>query len=545
MRQAGRYLPEYRELRGDRDILETIRTPEQAAEVTLQPLRRMPVDAAILFSDIVVPLVAVGVPIRIEAGRGPVLDEPFRGDADLARLRPLEPEADEPYVLETVRLLAKELRGAADRVRRRAVHAGELSDRGRPVARSRAHEGAVVERAGGVGPVARGAGRHRGAAPAGAGGRGGERPAGVRLVGGGARPRHLPRARATPHAAVVRRPRRPRRADDPLRRRHRRAARRDGRGGRRRHRHRRARSAGRGLGSDRRPGGPRRAGQPRPDGAAVDLGGRRGRRRSTCSRAPAAATGTSSTWGTACCRPRRSATCSGWSTWCTSARSDERPGRGDRRRRVGSDRRLPAGRRRHRRHRVGGRRDHRRQAPLGRGRRAASAGRSRLVPGAQALGGRAVSRARDRRRAHRAARLGRVPVDGGGPGAVPDGHRVRHPGRPWRRVPVAGRLPSRPAPRAAGLREAEAPRRRRRVARVVAPPPPGRRGDRPRDRAAARRALRRRRRPAVGARDVPRAAEVGGRAGLAAPRARRRRPATDGAASAVRCSSSLVRGSSD
>jgi uroporphyrinogen decarboxylase len=109
MRQAGRYLPEYRELRGDRDILETIRTPEQAVEVTLQPLRRMPVDAAILFSDIVVPLVAVGVPIRIEAGRGPVLDDPFRGDADLARLRPLEPEADEPYVPETVRLLAKEL----------------------------------------------------------------------------------------------------------------------------------------------------------------------------------------------------------------------------------------------------------------------------------------------------------------------------------------------------------------------------------------------------------------------------------------------------
>ena len=109
MRQAGRYLPEYRQLRGDGDILETIRTPEQAVEVTLQPLRRMPLDAAILFSDIVVPLVAVGVPIRIEAGRGPVLDEPFRGDADLRRLPPLEPEADEPYVLETVRMLVKEL----------------------------------------------------------------------------------------------------------------------------------------------------------------------------------------------------------------------------------------------------------------------------------------------------------------------------------------------------------------------------------------------------------------------------------------------------
>ncbi len=109
MRQAGRYLPEYRELRGDRDILETIRRPEEAVEITLQPLRRMPLDAAIVFSDIVVPLVAVGLPIRVEQGRGPVLDEPFRGDRDLQRLRPLDPEADEPYALEAIRLLVKEL----------------------------------------------------------------------------------------------------------------------------------------------------------------------------------------------------------------------------------------------------------------------------------------------------------------------------------------------------------------------------------------------------------------------------------------------------
>jgi uroporphyrinogen decarboxylase len=109
MRQAGRYLPEYRELRGDRDILETIRRPEEAVELTLQPLRRMPVDAAIVFSDIVVPLAAIGLPIRVEQGRGPVLDEPVRRDADLARLRPLEPETDEPYTLEAIRLLAKEL----------------------------------------------------------------------------------------------------------------------------------------------------------------------------------------------------------------------------------------------------------------------------------------------------------------------------------------------------------------------------------------------------------------------------------------------------
>jgi uroporphyrinogen decarboxylase len=109
MRQAGRYLPEYRALRGDRDILSTIRRPDETVEITLQPLRRMPLDAAILFSDIVVPLVAVGLPIRVEPGRGPVLDEPIRSDQDLRRLRPLVPEEDEPFTIEAVRLLAAEL----------------------------------------------------------------------------------------------------------------------------------------------------------------------------------------------------------------------------------------------------------------------------------------------------------------------------------------------------------------------------------------------------------------------------------------------------
>lgn len=109
MRQAGRYLPEYRELRGDRDILETIRIPEEAVEITLQPLRRMPLDAAIVFSDIVVPLVATGIAFRIEAGSGPVLDEPIRSLRDVDRLRPLEPEVDEPYTLEAIRALVREL----------------------------------------------------------------------------------------------------------------------------------------------------------------------------------------------------------------------------------------------------------------------------------------------------------------------------------------------------------------------------------------------------------------------------------------------------
>jgi uroporphyrinogen decarboxylase len=109
MRQAGRYLPEYRALRGDGDILATLQRPDEVVELTMQPLRRMPVDAAILFSDIMVPLAAIGVPVRIEAGRGPVIDDPVRTAADVERLRTLEPEEDEGYVLEAVRLLRKEL----------------------------------------------------------------------------------------------------------------------------------------------------------------------------------------------------------------------------------------------------------------------------------------------------------------------------------------------------------------------------------------------------------------------------------------------------
>jgi len=109
MRQAGRYLPEYRELRGDRDVLEACRDPALATEVSLQPLRRMPLDAAIVFSDIMVPLAAVGIGVRIAPGTGPIVDDPVRSASDLERLRPLEPAEDEPYALEAIRLLRKEL----------------------------------------------------------------------------------------------------------------------------------------------------------------------------------------------------------------------------------------------------------------------------------------------------------------------------------------------------------------------------------------------------------------------------------------------------
>ena len=107
MRPAGRCLPESRALRQKHGMFDIFRNPELAAEVTMQPVRRLGVDAAILFSDIVVPLAAVG--IEVELRPGPVLAEPFRSPADLNRLRPLEPGADMPYVLDTVRMLADQL----------------------------------------------------------------------------------------------------------------------------------------------------------------------------------------------------------------------------------------------------------------------------------------------------------------------------------------------------------------------------------------------------------------------------------------------------
>ena len=110
MRQAGRSLPEYRELRGTGSILDAIHTPDLATEITLQPVRRHGVDAAVLFSDIVVPIQAVGFGVDVVPDTGPVVEDPFAGAADLDRLRPLEPEADLPYVLETVRNLVDELK---------------------------------------------------------------------------------------------------------------------------------------------------------------------------------------------------------------------------------------------------------------------------------------------------------------------------------------------------------------------------------------------------------------------------------------------------
>jgi len=108
MRQAGRSLPEYHRVRAGISMLDSCTRPELITEITLQPLRRYAVDAAILYSDIVVPLRAIGVDVDIKAGVGPVVGEPVRTAADIVPLRALDP-GEVPYVTEAVRMLVAEL----------------------------------------------------------------------------------------------------------------------------------------------------------------------------------------------------------------------------------------------------------------------------------------------------------------------------------------------------------------------------------------------------------------------------------------------------
>ncbi|MFF7359398.1 uroporphyrinogen decarboxylase [Streptomyces sp. NPDC008125] len=108
MRQAGRSLPEYLKVREGIAMLDSCTMPELVTEITLQPVRRHKVDAAVYYSDIVVPLKAIGIDLDIKPGVGPVIADPIRTRADLARLRDLTPE-DVPYVTEAVRMLTAEL----------------------------------------------------------------------------------------------------------------------------------------------------------------------------------------------------------------------------------------------------------------------------------------------------------------------------------------------------------------------------------------------------------------------------------------------------
>lgn len=109
MRQAGRYLPEYRAIREKFSLLEIVARPEIAAEVTLQPVRLLGVDAAILFADILLPLVPMGLKLEFARGEGPLIHNPIRTQDDVDRLRPVDPKTDLGHVLETIRLLRREL----------------------------------------------------------------------------------------------------------------------------------------------------------------------------------------------------------------------------------------------------------------------------------------------------------------------------------------------------------------------------------------------------------------------------------------------------
>jgi len=109
MRQAGRMLPEYRKIREQYTLMEVCRQPELCAEVTMQPVRRLAVDAAVMFADIMLPLIGIGIGVELVDNVGPVVANPIKSMADLGALRPIEPDQDVPFVMEAVRILKREL----------------------------------------------------------------------------------------------------------------------------------------------------------------------------------------------------------------------------------------------------------------------------------------------------------------------------------------------------------------------------------------------------------------------------------------------------
>src|SRR6476646_5983912 len=111
MRQAGRYMAEYRAIREKYTLIEICQHPEIAAEVTLQPVRTLGVDAAILFADILLPAIPLGVGLEFAKGEGPVLHNPVRTMDDVKNLRPVNPESDLGYVMDAIRILRGALTG--------------------------------------------------------------------------------------------------------------------------------------------------------------------------------------------------------------------------------------------------------------------------------------------------------------------------------------------------------------------------------------------------------------------------------------------------
>ena len=111
MRQAGRYMAEYREIRERHSLLDICRSPELATIVTLQPLRRIELDAAILFSDLLLPLEPLGLPFDFVRGEGPAIETPIRSEADIDRLTCFEPREALAHVLDAIRMIREQLEG--------------------------------------------------------------------------------------------------------------------------------------------------------------------------------------------------------------------------------------------------------------------------------------------------------------------------------------------------------------------------------------------------------------------------------------------------
>ncbi len=111
MRQAGRSLAEFREVRKHYDLLTIAKTPELCTEVTLMPVKRLGVDGAVLLADIVIPLEGMGISLELQPDIGPIIHNPIRTLQDVEALRIIDPEESTPYVLESLRLVARELAG--------------------------------------------------------------------------------------------------------------------------------------------------------------------------------------------------------------------------------------------------------------------------------------------------------------------------------------------------------------------------------------------------------------------------------------------------
>ncbi|MBI3599892.1 MAG: uroporphyrinogen decarboxylase [Nitrospinae bacterium] len=112
MRQAGRYMKEYRAIREKHSFLTMCKTPEIAAEVTLQPVKKLGVDAAIIFADILLPLEGMGINLEFAKNEGPIIHNPVRNRSNIESLHPIEPERDVPFLIDAIKITRKELNGS-------------------------------------------------------------------------------------------------------------------------------------------------------------------------------------------------------------------------------------------------------------------------------------------------------------------------------------------------------------------------------------------------------------------------------------------------